>query len=234
MASPPMRPERLRSTGIALLLAFGLAACATRSAPIVYGPPVDYGPPGTPGNPPQGTFQPNAELRLCPGMRVSNAPPTDGERYIMPYAPIIVVNGIVMAAAPTNDVCLSSGFGARDGRMHEGIDLTSRPPGPVYAAAPGRVIEARESAGYGLQVLIDHGHGVYTRYAHLAYFEPGLVPGSILGFGQPVGLMGATGNASAAHLHFEILTGDYNNPRASKGLVVNDPFAFPAYAVPGY
>ena len=83
-----------------------------------------------------------------------------------------------------NDVCLSSGFGLRGSRMHEGIDLTSRPASMIYTAAPGRVIEARESSGYGLQVLVDHGHGVYTRYAHLEYFDAGIQLGSSIGFGQ--------------------------------------------------
>ena len=148
--------------------------------------------------------------------------------------PVILVGQVVVVTVPANDVCLSSGFGMRGSRMHEGIDLTSRPAGMIYTAAPGRVIEARESSGYGLQVLIDHGHGVYTRYAHLEYFDAGIQLGSSIGFGQPVGMMGATGNAEAVHLHFELLTGNYDNPRASKGLTPNDPFAFPAYNFLGY
>ncbi len=217
------------------LLATGIASCATTPRPpIVYRAPVDYGPPGDPRNPPQGPFQPNAYLRLCPGMRVSNAPPTDSERWVMPFHPIIVVGKVVMTSVPANEVCLSSGFGPRDGRMHEGIDLTQRPPGPVYTAAPGRILEARDTAGYGLQVLIDHGHGVYTRYAHLDSLAPGITPGAAIGFGQPLGMMGATGNASAPHLHFEILLGDYENPRGSKGLTPADPFSFPAYTGLGY
>ena len=212
-----------------------LGACASQPAPIiVYGPPVDYGPPGDIRNPPQGPFQPNAFLRLCPGMGVSNAPAHDSERWIVDYKPVILVGQVVIATAPVNDVCLSSGFGLRGSRIHEGIDLTSRPASMIYTAAPGRVIEARESSGYGLQVLIDHGHGVYTRYAHLEYFDAGIQLGSSIGFGQPVGMMGATGNAEAVHLHFELLTGNYDNPRASKGLTPNDPFAFPAYNFLGY
>ena len=224
--------RRLWGLMVAVLM---LGACASQPAPvIVYGPPVDYGPPGDIRNPPQGPFQPNAFLRLCPGMGVSNAPPHDSERWIVDYKPVILVGQVVLATAPVNDVCLSSGFGLRGSRMHEGIDLTSRPASVIYTAAPGRVIEARESSGYGLQVLIDHGHGVYTRYAHLEYFDAGIQIGSSIGFGQPVGMMGATGNAEAVHLHFELLTGNYDNPRASKGLTPNDPFAFPAYNFLGY
>ncbi len=218
-----------------LLAVMVLGACASPPVPIiVYGPPVDYGPPGDIRNPPQGPFQPNAFLRVCAGMGVTNGPPADGELWILDYKPVIVVGQVVLVTAPVNDVCLSSGFGARLSRLHEGIDLTSRPPGTIYAAAPGRVIEVRNSSGYGLQVLIDHGKGVYTRYAHLDSFDPGIQLGSTIGFGWPVGQMGATGNAEAPHLHYEILTGNYDNPRASKGLTPHDPFAFPAYDFIGY
>jgi murein DD-endopeptidase MepM/ murein hydrolase activator NlpD len=219
-----------------LLLAFSLlGACATQRAPvIVHHPSVEFGPPGDARNPPQGPFQPNAYLRLCPGMNVSNSPPADSERWIIDFKPVILVGQVAMATAPANDVCLSSGFGLRGGRLHEGIDLASNPPGLVYAAAPGRMIEARWSSGYGNQVLIDHGHGVYTRYAHLDSFEPGVITGSAIGFGQPVGQMGATGNADGPHLHFEILVGDYDNPMASKGLTPRDPFTFPSYSLAGY
>lgn len=218
-----------------LLLAFWLlGACATQRAPvIIHTLPVEYGPPGDARNPPQGPFQPNTYLRLCPGMNVSNNPAADSERWIIDFRPVILVGQVVMATAPANDVCLSSGFGLRGGRPHEGIDLASNPPGRVYAAAPGRIIEARWSSGYGNQVLIDHGHGVYTRYAHLDNFDPGVIIGSAIGFGQPVGQMGATGNADGPHLHFEILLGDYDNPMASKGLTPRDPFTFPAYHAAG-
>lgn len=225
---------KLRLGGL-LVAVLMLGACATPPAPIiVYGPPVDYGPPGDARNPPQGPFQPNAFLRLCSGMGVSNAPMSDLERWVADYKPIIVVGQVVVATAPVNDVCLASGFGLRGGRPHQGIDLTSRPPGTIYSAAPGRIIEARYSSGYGNQVLLDHGHGVYTRYAHLADFDPSIVLGESIGFGQPVGLMGATGNAEGPHLHFEILTGDYNNASGSKGLTAHDPFSFPAYDFLGY
>jgi len=228
---------RAGASGLALAALLLAAACASAPAPIdqrpsraiLRMPPVDFGPPGDLRNPPQGPFQPNAYLRACPGMRVSNAPLMDGERWLTEFKPIIVVYGVILASAPVNDVCLSSGYGQRDGRLHAGIDLTNRPPGIVYSGAPGRVIEARNSSGYGLNVVLDHGHGVYTRYAHLDYFAPGITPGVSIGFGQPVGQMGATGNAQAAHLHYEILTGNIDNPSGSFGLTSHDPFSFPPY-----
>lgn len=223
----------------ALIAALSLAACASSgggdarpSRAILKMPPVDYGPPGDLRNPPQGPFQPNAFLRICPGMRVSNAPPIDSERWIVDYNPVIVAFGVVLATSPTNDVCMSSGHGFRDGRMHAGIDLTSRPPGPVYSGAPGRIVEAKHSSGYGLNVVIDHGRGVYTRYAHLDSFAPGIVAGVSIGFGVHLGQMGATGNATAPHLHYEILTGNIDNPRGAFGLTSHNPFNFPPYQPP--
>ena len=205
---------------------FLLAACASSPAPVrVYTPPP--GPPQTTAA--QGSFQPNAYLRSCGGIYVTNAPPMDSDFWVVDYKPIIVVGQIVLATAPANDVCLSSGFGIRTERRHDGIDLQSVPAGTIYSAAPGRILESRVSTGYGNMVLIDHGGGVYTRYAHLAYFADGVKPGVEVGFGQPLGMMGNSGNATAIHLHFEILTGNYNNPKGSKGLNPRNPFEFPAY-----
>jgi hypothetical protein len=85
---------RLWGLMLAMLL---LGACASQPAPIiVYGPPVDYGPPGDARNPPQGPFQPNAYLRLCPGMSVSNSPPADSERWVVDFKPVIVVGQVVL------------------------------------------------------------------------------------------------------------------------------------------
>ena len=209
-----------------IIAAFSLASCASSPAPQMRANlPVQ----AVEAQPAAGAYQPNAYLKICPQIRVSNAPGSDGQGWVQDYNPIIEVNTIVLASVPSNDVCLSSGFGPRYGRMHEGIDLQSRPAGPVYATAPGRVIEARHANGYGLQVLIDHGRGVYTRYGHLAHIDGAIRPGAKVGFGQSLGMMGDTGNATAIHVHYEILLGNYNNPQGSKGLMPRDPFSFPAY-----
>lgn len=215
---------------LSLLTVLSLAACAS-PAPVVYSPPVSQADLRNPhvAPAPAGTYQPNAYLKACPGMSVSNAPQIVSGGWIAHYKPVIRVQGVVLASVPANDVCLTSGFGYRHGRQHEGIDLQARPAGTIYATAPGRILEARNSRGYGLQVLIDHGKGVYTRYAHLDWFSPGVAPGKRIGFGQPVGQMGSSGNATAVHVHYEILTGNYKNPRGSKGLTPRDPFSFPAY-----
>ena len=163
-------------------------------------------------------------------MRVSNRPDISPDGQVLYYNPIIVVQGVILAAAPSNDVCMSSGFGPRNGRTHKGMDLFARPAGTIYSAAPGKVLEVTQQTGFGNQVLIDHGSGVYTRYAHLESFAPALAPGQILGFGEPLGMMGKSGNATGIHLHYEILTGDYNTPKKSWGLTANNPLDFPAWA----
>lgn len=215
----------------ASILAAGLAltGCVSSPAPIIYGPSTAE---RLRVPPQQGPFQPNAYLRICPGMRVSNAPLADDLQWVEDFKPLVVVDGVVLAVVPVNDACLSSGFGLRDGRPHQGIDLSVRPAGMVYSAAPGLILEAREATGYGLQIVLDHGDGVHTRYAHLEYFDPAIVEGALIGFGQPLGRMGQTGNTQAIHLHFELLTGDYATPRGSKGLTPRDPFGFPAYSGP--
>ncbi|MEM8616901.1 MAG: M23 family metallopeptidase [Pseudomonadota bacterium] len=176
----------------------------------------------------QGPFQPNLNLFVCQ-MQVSNRPATDAADMILNYSPMVVANGVPVASAPVNDACLSSGFGMRNGRMHKGIDLFSNPAGTIYSAAPGVILEVSELSGYGYQVLIDHGRGVYTRYAHLESFTPDTVPGARVGFGVPLGLMGRTGNATGIHLHYEVLTGDYNTPKKSWGLKPHNALALPAW-----
>ena len=211
---------RIILTSIAIA---ALAACSS-SAPVYYPPQ----PPRGADVPPQGSFQPNANLYAC-NMSMSNRPDIAADRRILSYAPLIVANGVILATAPVNDVCLTSGFGPRNGRPHKGIDLQARPAGTIYSAGPGIVLEVTVRTGFGNQVLIDHGGGVYTRYGHLASFAPALAAGQRIGFGQPLGLMGETGNATAIHLHFEILTGNYNTPQKSWGLKANNPLGFPAW-----
>lgn len=235
-----------------------LAACATAaSAPVVYGPsnqttsqyptrsttttvpatrttvrtvPAVSTSTVVQSGPQQGAFQPNAELRFCGAGFGSNIPAADEEKFLRIFKPIIVVNGVVMATIPANDVCLSSGFGPRNGRPHKGIDVTSRPAGKIYSAAPGLILEAGFSRSFGNQIVMAHGNGVFSRYAHLEYIAANLTPGTEIGFGVELGLMGKTGNTSGVHLHFEILTGDYNTPKKSFGLQARDPFSFPAWS----
>lgn len=168
-------------------------------------------------------------LALCPGMTISNAPAADAQRNVRSYAPVVNVNGTSLAANPTVGACLSSSFGPRGSGTHKGVDYHSNDGGPILAAADGTVVEAVYRDDYGNMLLIDHGNGVYARYAHLSSFANGVVQGAHVTAGQQIGLMGNTASYSIPiHLHYEVLTGDYNNPRGSFGLTPNSPFGFPA------
>ncbi|MDF1705839.1 MAG: peptidoglycan DD-metalloendopeptidase family protein [Aeromicrobium sp.] len=88
-------------------------------------------------------------------------------------------------------------------KMHAGIDLVATGSTTIVAAAAGTVTEAGWRGGYGNQVLIDHGNGVHTRYGHLAH-PPTVTIGQSVQAGAPIGIQGATGDVSGAHLHFEV------------------------------
>jgi murein DD-endopeptidase MepM/ murein hydrolase activator NlpD len=168
-------------------------------------------------------------LYTCPGMSVSNAPAVDAQRRVRTYASIVDVQGVRLAVNPTQGACLSSAFGPRGRGTHKGLDFHSRDGGPILAAATGTVIERKYRDDYGNMVLIDHGGGVYTRYAHLSSFADGIVEGAQVTGGQRLGLMGNTASYQIPiHLHYEVLLGDYNNPRASFGLTPRSPLDFSA------
>jgi murein DD-endopeptidase MepM/ murein hydrolase activator NlpD len=94
-----------------------------------------------------------------------------------------------------------SGFGWRWGRMHEGIDIAAGSGTPIAAAAAGVVIYAGWMGGYGNLIIIDHGGGLATAYAHQSSFAVG---GGPVGQGQTIGYVGCTGHCFGDHLHFEV------------------------------
>jgi murein DD-endopeptidase MepM/ murein hydrolase activator NlpD len=166
-------------------------------------------------------------LNLCPRMTIRNAPPSDGTGNVRDYTPRVLVNGAVIAVDPTRDTCLSSGFGTRNGKLHKGLDFHSEAGGPILAAGDGAILEMKYRDDYGNTLLIDHGNGVYTRYSHLSSFRSGLMVGSKVRAGAPIGLMGNTAAYPIPlHLHYELLLGDYANPKASFGLTPHSPFEY--------
>jgi murein DD-endopeptidase MepM/ murein hydrolase activator NlpD len=168
-------------------------------------------------------------LFLCPGMTITNAPAANARRELTAYIPIVNVNGVHLAVDPTHNTCLSSGFGMRGSHMHKGIDFYDGNGGPIMAAGDGAIIEMKYRDDYGNMILIDHGHGVYTRYCHLSAFQRGLAVGSQVKAGDQLGLMGNTAAYPLPiHLHFELLLGDYHNPKQSFGLTPHSPFEFHA------
>lgn len=101
---------------------------------------------------------------------------------------------------------ISSPYGPRWGRMHEGIDIPA-PRGTAFrAAANGLVIGSAYNlkgySGYGNVIIIDHGRGIRTLYAHNNKNK--VRSGSCIRSGEVIGEVGATGNATGSHLHFEV------------------------------
>ncbi|MFC7332357.1 peptidoglycan DD-metalloendopeptidase family protein [Rhodocista pekingensis] len=113
-------------------------------------------------------------------------------------------------AAPLNDFYVSSNFGKRldpftnEWAMHTGLDLVSQFRSPVTATAPGEVVfSGWDSGGYGRMVLVDHGFGINTRYAHLDKVM--VKAGQSINQGDTVGTLGNTGRSQGPHLHYEVL-----------------------------
>ena len=100
------------------------------------------------------------------------------------------------------DGVVVSGFGMRWGRMHEGIDIGCAYGAANRAAAGGTVIYSGWLGGYGNLVVIDHGDGLSTAYAHASTLLVGV--GQPVSQGETVSLVGSTGNSSGPHLHFEV------------------------------
>ena len=94
-----------------------------------------------------------------------------------------------------------SGFGPRWGRMHEGIDIAVPNGTAVHAATGGTIIYAGGMGGYGNIVVIDHGNGLATAYAHLSAIWVG---GGSVAQGQAIAASGCTGHCLGPHLHFEV------------------------------
>jgi len=162
-------------------------------------------------------------LSLCK-TKVSNAPAIDEMGHIINFAPLGKINTIDLLIAPVTKGCLSSGYGPRGNRKHKGVDFFSRSGGEVVAAANGVIIDhIYREQDFGNMIVIDHGNGVFTRYAHLAHFTKGLSEGRLVSRGTILGPIGQTGRAFAPHLHYEILTGRYVSGAGSFGLKTHDP-----------
>lgn len=106
---------------------------------------------------------------------------------------------------------ISSRFGNRfhpvlnHRRMHNGVDVAARYGTPIVAAASGRVISAGWRGGYGRQVVIAHGDGLQTSYAHMSAVAA--ASGDVVRQGQVIGYVGSSGLSTGPHLHYEVRSG---------------------------
>lgn len=103
---------------------------------------------------------------------------------------------------PVTGGVVTSPFGYRRGRPHDGIDISARSGTPIHAAADGKVIFAKRFAGYGNLVVIKHRKNYFTAYAHAENITISM--GSKVKQGQQIATVGSTGHSTGPHLHFEI------------------------------
>ena len=138
------------------------------------------------------------------------APPVDGggqERS----APVGTSCGSSTVASPVNGT-VTSGFGPRWGRNHDGLDIAAPAGTAIRAAACGSVTIAGTQSGYGNMVCITHNSSFSTCYAHMSRFA--VSQGAQVRQGQVIGYVGCTGSCTGPHVHFETrVNGQAQDPR---------------------
>ncbi len=175
--SPAPRPGAAAGIGL-FALALVAAGFGVRREPEVWRPP---------GLPPAPAPRPAAPAPAVP-------PPQE--------PPGSLVEEEASFAWPLRGEILSRYGAPRGGRRHAGVDIRGRRGEPVLAAAAGTVVFSGTLRGYGRTVILSHGDGYETLYAHNADLLVG--PGDEVVRGQPVATVGRTGNATTEHCHFEI------------------------------
>lgn len=150
-----------------------------------------------------------ADLPDIPVIRVSRGADLVGS----PIAPILVDRGggtgFNLSQLPFSHSRISSRFGYRvhpiskQWRPHNGLDFAAPSGTPVAATGAGRVARAGWGGSYGYLVVVDHGNGVETRYAHLSRIH--VIAGQSVANGAVIGRVGSTGRSTGPHLHYEVL-----------------------------
>jgi murein DD-endopeptidase MepM/ murein hydrolase activator NlpD len=103
---------------------------------------------------------------------------------------------------PLHHLRITSHFGPRWGRHHRGTDFAAAKGTPILAAQEGVVRFAGWQGGYGKLVIVDHGHGLTTRYGHCSKIT--VSAGQQVGQGEMIARVGSTGHSTGPHLHFEV------------------------------
>ncbi|MBQ7725733.1 MAG: peptidoglycan DD-metalloendopeptidase family protein, partial [Clostridia bacterium] len=123
-------------------------------------------------------------------------------------------NGFILPLS-RGSFTVSAYFG--DGRNHRAVDLATDAGSSIYAVADGTVVFSGYDGTYGNTVLIDHGNGLQTRYAHASALR--VSQGQTVSQGEVIALVGRTGQATGNHLHFEVIVnGNRVNPAPYIGL----------------
>ena len=141
---------------------------------VVYDPRVLEKEMGLPPTPEPGTIITNQRGRT-----------SDGRAVVMPAAGHV-----------------SSGFGERWGRVHEGIDIANDAGTPIYAVMDGTVINAGPAQGFGNWVVIQHDGGEVSVYGHMRHYD--VAVGQRVSAGERIASIGSEGQSTGPHLHFEI------------------------------
>ncbi|NEY73124.1 M23 family metallopeptidase [Bacillus mesophilus] len=124
---------------------------------------------------------------------------------------VIPSRGTGSFAWPAVGGYISSYMGYRWGRMHKGIDIARPSNRNILSADNGTVTQASYDGGYGNRIVVNHNNGITTTYSHLSSMSVGV--GQTVQRGQKIGVMGATGNSTGVHLHFEVYkNGALQNP----------------------
>ena len=109
----------------------------------------------------------------------------------------------VLLKSPVANGTISSAFGERDGKFHQGLDIAADTDTPITASLTGTVKEVGENDSYGKYVLLDHGSGIETRYAHCNSIS--VKQGDHVNMGDEIAKVGSTGDSSGPHVHLELL-----------------------------
>ncbi|WP_380169631.1 M23 family metallopeptidase [Jannaschia sp. R86511] len=155
----------------------------------------------------------------------TNVPAADAACVTAPPADLPAAGWVRPAAGP-----ITSPYGWRIHpitglrKLHRGTDIGAPCGDPIYAAGPGVVVRAGPAANYGTLVVVDHGGGVLTRYAHM--WNDGVLAtvGAPVAGGAVIGLVGSNGDSTGCHLHFEVEGGgetvDPNVALSAMGVVL--------------
>lgn len=136
------------------------------------------------------------------------APPAGQSQGVSPPPPAVPSDsGFAWPVAPCEPPSGTQLFGYARGRLHAGVDISllCNPNAAIQASAGGTVTLADWNGGYGILVIIDHGNGYETYYAHLS--SVAVSRGQQVGRGDVLGNAGCTGSCTGPHLHFEIRQG---------------------------